>query len=117
MQTPDFGLAGWYQPGPRPGEPGPAVVAAHVDSKSGPDVFFHLRKLRPKDDILVTDAAGTVRSFSVDGLEQVAKDRLPAGRIWGATDKPVLRLITCGGRYNRTTRHYDDNIIVYASPR
>lgn len=116
MQTPEFGLAGWYEPGPRPGDPGPAVVVAHVDSKAGPDVFYHLRKLKAGEKILVTDAAGSVHGFSVEHLEQVPKDRLPAQKVWASTGKPVLRLITCGGRFNRTTRHYDDNIIVYASP-
>jgi hypothetical protein len=39
---------------------------------------------------------------------------LPVGRIWNRTDRPVLRLITCGGSFDRETGHYRDNIIVYA---
>lgn len=114
METPDFGLAGWYAPGPRPGEPGPAVIAAHVDSRSGPDVFFRLAQLRPSDVVVVRDRGGTSRSFAVAGSEQSPKDRLPVDRIWGDTRGPALRLITCGGSFDRTTGRYLDNVIVYA---
>jgi sortase (surface protein transpeptidase) len=114
MQTPDFGLAAWYQPGPRPGDAGPAVLLAHVDSKAnGPDVFFRLHDLAPGDEVTVhyRDAATT---FAVTSTEQTAKTALPAGRIWNSTKDPVLRLITCGGEFDATARSYLDNIIVYA---
>lgn len=114
MQTPDFGLAGWYQPGPKPGQPGPAVVVAHVDSKAnGPDVFFRLRELNPDDQIIVHYPGGT-RTFAVTATEQAAKTRLPAERIWNSTTAAVLRLITCGGAFDRTAGSYLDNVIVYA---
>ena len=32
----DFGVAGWFADGPRPGQAGPAVILGHVDSRSGP---------------------------------------------------------------------------------
>jgi LPXTG-site transpeptidase (sortase) family protein len=114
MQTPDFGLAGWYDLGPRPGDPGPAVLAAHVDSKDGPDVFYRLRELTAGDEVTVhTDTGAT--TFVVESSEQVNKDALPTGRIWNDTDEPVLRLITCGGEFDRSISSYHDNIIVYAS--
>ncbi|MGW4488927.1 class F sortase [Amycolatopsis sp. NPDC004368] len=34
-----FADVGWYAAGPVPGDPGPAVIAAHVDSRSGPAPF------------------------------------------------------------------------------
>ena len=43
----DWDTAGWYDGGPRPGQPGPAVILGHVDSKTGPAVFYRLRALRP----------------------------------------------------------------------
>ncbi len=114
MQTPTFGLAGWYSPGPRPGEAGPAVVVAHVDSKAnGPDVFHRLRELAPGDRVLV-HYRETTTTFSVTGKEQTAKTALPTGRIWNGATAPVLRLITCGGAFDRTARSYLDNVIVYA---
>lgn len=114
MQTPDFGLAAWYSPGPKPGEPGPAVVVAHVDSKAnGPDVFFRLRELAAGDEVIVHYRTSSV-TFVVTGKEQAAKTALPAKRIWNGATAPVLRLITCGGAFDRAARSYLDNVIVYA---
>lgn len=115
MQVPDFGLAGWYEPGPMPGEPGPAVVAAHVDSRSGPDVFYRLRDLQKGDEIRLVGENGVVVVFAVESQEQAPKSELPVDRIWNQTDEPVIRLITCGGEFDYSTRHYRDNIIVYGS--
>lgn len=113
METPDFGDAGWYDRGPRPGAVGPAVVVAHVHGPAGDDVFARLHQLRPGDLVTVrrTDGAAT---FVVDSVELAPKQALPYDRIWGATDQPVLRLITCGGKPDPATRMYPDNTIVYA---
>lgn len=114
MEVPDQGLAGWYEPGPRPGAAGPAVIAAHVDSRSGPDVFFRLRQVRAGDGIAVTDVNGAPHRFVVVGVEQIPKDALPVERIWTDDEDPLLRLVTCGGDFDRSSGHYRDNIIVYA---
>ena len=52
----------------------------------------------------------------VERVERRPKEALPAGRIWNRTREPVLRLITCGGGFDRSTGHYRDNIIVFAGP-
>lgn len=111
LDTPDFGAAAWYSPGPRPGEPGGAVVVAHVHGPDGPDVFWELATLRPGDVVRV-HRPGVVAVFVVDAVEDVPKERLPYDRIWPATDQPLLRLITCGG--TRTAAGYPDNTIVFA---
>ena len=114
MQTPDFGLAAWYSPGPRPGEPGPSVVVAHVDSAAnGPDVFSRLGELVVGDEVVVHYRTSAV-TFVVTGKEQAAKTALPANKIWNGATAPVLRLITCGGAFDRAARSYLDNVIVYA---
>ena len=105
---------GWYELGPRPGEAGPAVIVGHVDSRSGPAVFFRLGQLRRGDKIVVGQAGGGARPFLVERVERQAKEALPVERIWNRTNQPVLRLITCGGSFDRSTGHYRDNIIVYA---
>ena len=116
MEVPDFGLAGWYELGPKPGAPGPAVVAAHVDSREGPDVFYGLHELEPGDEIHLHDADGNTETFTVTDREQAPKDELPTDRIWhdAPDDQPTLRLITCGGTFDHAERSYQDNIIVYA---
>ncbi|MGI9084722.1 MAG: sortase domain-containing protein [Aeromicrobium sp.] len=113
MHIPDFGEAGWYDLGPRPGAPGPAVLVAHVNGPAGPDVFERLHELKPGDEVTVhgTDGAST---FVVEGSEQVPKDELPYDRIWGSANEPVLRLITCGGKRDTQLGGYPDNTIVYA---
>jgi sortase (surface protein transpeptidase) len=115
MEVPNFGLAGWYEPGPRPGEPGPAVIAAHVDSIDGPDVFFRLKDLAKGDRISVELADGSTEEFVVRRSEQQLKQQLPVERIWNDTDEVVLRLITCGGEFDPNERSYKSNVIVYAA--
>jgi LPXTG-site transpeptidase (sortase) family protein len=113
METPDFGDAGWYDEGPRPGAPGPAVIVAHVHGPAGDDVFAELDELEAGDRVTVRDTRG-VSTFVVDSVERARKESLPYHRIWNDTDQPVLRLITCGGKPDPVTRMYPDNTIVYA---
>lgn len=117
MEVPEFGLAGWYERGPKPGQPGPAVVVAHVDSKSGPDVFYRLHELQEGATIRIRRANGTSQTWTMQSSEQTDKDELPVDRIWNDTRRRVLRLVTCGGSFNQATGHYEDNIIVYANPK
>ena len=113
MEVPPFGLAGWYDLGPRPGDNGPAVLVAHVDTTKGPDVFYHLKDLEAGDEVMVHDSSGDVATFVVDSKEQQLKVELPVDRIWNDTQEPVIRLITCGGDFDRKSRHYLSNVIVY----
>jgi sortase (surface protein transpeptidase) len=114
MEVPAVDLAGWYELGPRPGDPGPAVIVGHVDSRKGPAVFYRLRQLHQGERIVVRRAGGTTSSFTIETVERQSKSALPVGRIWNRTTEPVLRLITCGGSFDRTSGHYRDNVIVYA---
>jgi hypothetical protein len=114
MEVPEVDLAGWYEPGPRPGEAGPAVIVGHVDSRHGPAVFSRLGELRQGDRIAGGQQGGAARSLLVVRIERSPKEALPVGRIWHRTRQPVLRLITCGGSFDRSTGHYRDNVIVYA---
>ncbi|WP_250214129.1 class F sortase [Acrocarpospora catenulata] len=108
-------VAGWYKLGPVPGQPGPAVILGHVTTRRGPAVFSRLREVRRGNKIQVVRTDGSVAEFTVDGVEQVSKNTFPTKRVYGSLDTAGLRLITCGGVYNRKTGHYTDNIIVYAT--
>lgn len=115
MEVPtDFAQAGWFTPGVPPGRVGPAIIAGHVDSRSGPAVFFRLTELEVGDEIRVLDPDGEEVVFAVRAMEQHAKDAFPTDRVYRATQGPELRLITCGGVFDRDERSYRDNIIVYA---
>jgi sortase (surface protein transpeptidase) len=108
--------AGWYDRGPRPGQQGPAVIVGHVDSRSGPAVFFRVRELRRGDVVYVDRADGTTARFRVIGKRQFPKDRFPADLVYSPTLKTSLLLMTCGGSFDRTTGHYRDNVVVSAIP-
>jgi len=115
MQVPDPRTVGWYRLGPRPGAPGPAVLVGHVDSRTGPAVFYRLRQLRRGDRIAVRAGDGTTSTFVVRRVERRPKSALPAERIWPRTSSRLLRLITCGGSFDRGAHSYRDNVIVYAA--
>lgn len=115
MQVPNFGLAGWYTKGPKPGHAGPAVIAAHVDSRAGPDVFYRLGDLATGDEVHVVYESGDKVTFLVASSEQTPKDQLPVDAIWPATNERLLTLVTCGGEFDPSAGHYRDNLIVYAS--
>jgi Sortase domain len=116
MQTPaNWGDTGWYEPGNEPGELGPAVITGHVDSTSGPAVFYRLRDLRRGNLIRVRRADGSVVRFRVEGLERWPKATFPTRRVFGRTPISTLRLVTCGGSFDSSTGHYLDNTIVYAA--
>jgi sortase (surface protein transpeptidase) len=110
----EFGDTGWYAAGPVPGEPGPAVIAAHVDSRAGPAVFFRLKELRPGDAVLVPRTDGTTVRFTVTGVERYPKNAFPTQKVHGPTPDRALRLITCGGSFDYAKRSYRDNVVVYA---
>lgn len=109
-----WGDAGWYVHSPRPGDPGPAVMAGHVDSTSGPAVFYRLGALRRGAAIRVARADGTTAHFRVQRVERWPKAHFPTRRVYGDTRRPTLRLITCGGAFDSGTGHYTDNTIVFA---
>ncbi|SFL51316.1 class F sortase [Geodermatophilus ruber] len=110
----DFAQAGWFTGSATPGAVGPAVVAGHVDSTAGPAVFFRLGGLAPGDDVLVDRADGTTVRFTVTGTSRYPKDAFPTAAVYGPTPRAELRLITCGGDFDRDRRSYADNVVVTA---
>jgi hypothetical protein len=107
--------AGWFAAGPAPGEVGPAVLAGHVDDRSGPAVFFRLEELSAGDRVVVTRSDGQAVVFSVARVVTYPKDDFGTAEVYGPTTDPELRLITCGGTFDRSRRSYTDNVVVYAS--
>ncbi|MFI5606255.1 class F sortase [Amycolatopsis sp. NPDC051903] len=106
--------AGWYEYSPTPGELGPAVVLGHVDGNKQKGIFYRLKELAPGDDVSVARADGTTARFEVTGVDQVPKDVFPSDAVYGDTPDAELRLITCGGAFDRSAHNYVDNVIVYA---
>jgi sortase (surface protein transpeptidase) len=107
--------AGWFRPGPEPGEQGAAVIVGHLDSIHGPGVFYRLGELRVGDVITVHLQGGSTVRFVARSMLRVAKNRFPTRRVYARTPQPTLRLITCAGKLNPVTGHHTDNYIVFAT--
>ena len=110
----DFNRAGWYTGRPPPGAIGPAIIVAHVDSKAGPAVFKRLRDLKPGDEVIVTRADRSLVIFTVDRVESHPKKKFPTNAVYDPTPGATLRLVTCGGSFDRRAGHYRDNVIAFA---
>ncbi|MFD3660555.1 class F sortase [Streptomyces sp. NPDC058659] len=106
-------VVGWYAKGATPGERGTAVVVGHRDTRSGPAVFLNLDSLSPGNTVRVARADGRVAVFTVDRVRTYAKADFPDKEVYGATGRPELRLLTCGGSFDRSTG-YEANIVVFA---
>ena len=113
LSRPD--LTGWYKEGVTPGEAGPSVILGHVDAHGKAAVFYRLKELKPGDLIQVSRQDGSTATFAVQRLERVDKDRFPHQKVFGEEiDYASLRLVTCGGAFDRSTGHYRENLIAYA---
>ncbi|SED71110.1 Sortase family protein [Streptomyces sp. TLI_105] len=106
-------VAGWYAKGPAPGERGTAVVVGHRDTRTGPAVFLNLNSLSAGNTVRVARADGKVAVFTVDRVRTYAKDAFPDKEVYGDTGRPELRLLTCGGAFDRG-KGYEANIVVFA---
>ena len=120
MQIPPLvSQIGWYKYGPAPGATsGSIVLAGHVDSGTqGRGAFFYLRDIFQHAEVTITDRNGGRLSYMVIARETYPKSAIPLRTLFAHTGLPRLTLITCGGAFNRTTRSYDNNVVVTAVPR
>jgi hypothetical protein len=107
-------IAGWYNGGPKPGQPGPAVILGHVDSKDGPGVFIGLHAVKAGAEIQVDRADGSSVTFVVTKVQKVLKTKFPTDLVYAPTLDPTLRLVTCGGSFDPAKGSYRDNVIAFA---
>jgi sortase (surface protein transpeptidase) len=111
----DISVTGWYTGRSVPGEDGPSVVVGHVDSRvAGKGVFYSLGDLVEGDTVEIERSDGTIAAFRVTDVSLVPKDEFPTEQVYGSTPEPTLRLITCGGTFDRSVRSYEYNVIVFA---
>lgn len=110
----DANLAGWYADGPTPGERGPSIVAGHVDTRTGPAVFFLLSLVKPGETAVVTREDGSTATFKVDAVRTFSKGSFPDKQVYGDTPDAELRIITCGGSFDRAKQDYKANTVVFA---
>ena len=112
---PDYDKAAWYEGSPTPGQTGPSVIEGHVDSaKNGPSVFYDLGKVAKGDTVEITREDRSVVTFVVDDVKAFPKHDFPTLTVYGNTNRPELRLITCGGEFDSKRGHYVNNTVVFA---
>ena len=116
MEIPGADGVGWYRFNATPGEPGSAVLAAHISFDGQPGVFRYLDEASVGDRVVIQFDDGTTSEFEIIELAQYDKQELPTDRVFAKTGDPVLTLITCGGDFNRSLRSYEDNVVAYAIP-
>jgi len=106
--------AAWFRLSPVPGAVGPAIILGHVDGDAQEGIFAKLGQLVKGDEIIVDRSDGQVLKFVVSSETQIPKEQFPTDAVYGKTDKPELRLITCGGVFDHAAHSYKDNVVVYA---
>jgi len=113
----DIRLAGWWQDGTGAGgKSGAILIAGHVDSaRAGAGAFFKLRNVRIGERVELATARGRTYSYRVVSVRSYPKSALPT-RIYSSQGAPRLVLVTCGGRFDTATGHYEDNVVVTAVP-
>ncbi|MER5749711.1 class F sortase [Streptomyces sp. NPDC002088] len=119
IEPPPFdqaGVVGWYGGGVKPGAAGTALMVGHVDTETRPAVFYKISVLQPGATVRVVRDDGKVAEFTVDDVQVVARDDFDAHEAYGPREpgRAELRLITCGGTFDRVSRSYTANVIVSA---
>jgi Sortase domain len=115
MEVPDgAATAGWFALSPVPGESGPSVLAAHINYQKVPGVFARLHEMKVGDTAVVRRSDGTPVRFTAYRVERFSKSAFPTADVYGNTEGPELRLITCGGSFDEASGHYRDNVVVFA---
>ncbi|WP_017935910.1 class F sortase [Nocardioides sp. Iso805N] len=112
---PHLNEAAWFTNSPSPGQPGPAIIEGHVDTDTGPSVFFRLGDIHPGDRVIVHRADGHVLTFHVDAVRDFLKATFPTRLVYGGRDlsEPSLRLITCSD-FDASIHHHIGNEVVFA---
>jgi LPXTG-site transpeptidase (sortase) family protein len=115
LDTPkDFHDVAWYKLGPRPGDPGNAVMNGHVNWWTGDAVFTHLSRLRAGDEVRVVRADGGVVVFKVTGKSTVDANARVAS-LFAPSAQATLTLITCTGIWNALTQSDTQRLLVSAA--
>ncbi len=108
-----YDTVGWYKGSAAPGSVGSSIVLGHVDSFRGAAVFYHLGQLTAGDTFSIERADGTTATFVVERLERYSQDSFPSREVYEPVPYAGIRLITCSGTYDRSTRRYSHNLVVY----
>jgi|SRR5579872_152966 len=105
---------GWYSSGTLPGKEGSAVIDGHLDTVSGPAIFWHLGKLKPNDQIILTFSDGSQKHFTVFNEQNFPQNSFPSEQVYGNPGFAALNLVTCSGIYSHSIGRYSDDLVVFS---
>lgn len=110
----DIDQVGWFEPGFKVGAKGHAVLAGHVDSYTGPAIFYYLHQVEPGEKVIITDKDGREMVYKIREKTSYVTDEAPIGEIFGPSDGRMINLITCTGTFNRSTGSHEERLVVTA---
>lgn len=114
MGVPDDGdTVGWFHRGAKPGASGNAVMAGHVDDRSGPAIFYELDQLDLGDRVYIENISGEELVFEVTRLEVYPYDDAPIDVVFGPSSTQRLNLITCTGEFDRNEGTHRERLVVF----
>jgi hypothetical protein len=113
---PDARTLVWYRYGPSPGGPGSAVIAGHLNWRGTNGIFARLDKTPVGATITVVYDDGSKRDFIVSSVELVDKPAVAVNGTFAREGDRLLRLVTCGGEFEKAVRSYRSNVVVTAIP-
>jgi sortase (surface protein transpeptidase) len=109
----DPAVLGRWADGARPGDgTGSIVLAGHVNYRGQLGVLHTLPTLAVGEEALVETPGGMAR-YVTERVDVYRKQALPYQEIFRFDVPERLVLITCGGRFDRSTGHYDSNVVAY----
>lgn len=110
------GTVGWWGAGTQPGVAGTALMVGHVDTTSKPAVFFGLSSARPGEKVRVVRADGSVAEFTIEDVRVYERAGFDPHKAYGqrVAGRAELRLVTCGGSYDKAAKEYTANVVVSA---
>lgn len=110
------GTVGWWSGGVQPGAAGAALMVGHVDTKSKPAVFYGLSSAHPGEKVRVVRADGSVAEFTIEDVRVYERTAFDPHKVYGQRIKgrAELRLVTCGGTYDKAANEYTANVVVSA---
>ncbi len=107
---------GWYENSSKPGQPGATLLDAHVHGPTKPGAFYNLKILTEGDEVEIERGDGKRIKYRVVSKETVPYQQVDMAKAMRSQTKGKngLNMITCGGKYNKDTKTYEQRVIVYA---
>lgn len=113
---PDARTLVWYRNGPSPGGPGSAVIAGHLNWRGTNGIFARLDEIPVGATITVVYADDSQQDFIVSAVDLVPKPAVAVNGTFAREGERLLRLVTCGGEFEKAVRSYRSNVVVTAIP-